>query len=1122
MRKLRNIHSSLNEDNKTGFHNRDVVSGVHRPVTGGNDAPPEVGFPEIKAAAEDAKNKVVGSVKASVGGADKAGNVNINQTQNIYMNGEGGAAAAAGGANPDGLGFFAANWKAFAITAASAAIIAGIVALVKAFNKSIKARYNKVVRTLQRAQNDFTLKKSGLSMAAVLPGVGSKINDWLTRTLTGNWKSKKNTKGNIGLHPFCDQYKEEIANDFRMSQEAFNKIRLAADENGNAPTDSTDSVGPQGESVETKRYNTFREALMSDPLNESMTPEQINESIVAAISAGVGLASLAVKGGAWVINKMKDGKPVPGEGKTVNVTKESTREICYAIIHNYADKYVNMSQVFKELGISSESLADLDKSSVDKLSEILRKYSKPEGNRYTTQYARIKSAYDKMLEHYFKIGDGIITNFVKYSEGKDEKHSNLIVASKEKLQNMWDSQKEFYQNNFSHIIIEIVSCDAYINYLNFILEQVIPVFRTGLAGDADYILDVMPKPGEFYVLRQTLQDGPLPDNTHSDVSGKVGVAKVVGCDEKAKKIKFEMYAALKDNTDYRVDGDGTATIATDDLDFDAYKSDGKNKEVELEYNRWLSMDPIIVDPAMWSPDVKTKMWFRQIADKANEKNKNVTQIVFATTTVDAKNDMYSTAYVVFMDQYEAIRGYNMYKIATPFNLNTFETRLADVKDKDGNSEFQECNDYVTDVVNGQISAIKPESKEIKDIVEFVKALNERSSGDTPTLTENAEKLVEKIKEGIKDINMTAEEFEEKDLLSPKGKLVGKAMLPKNANLPVEVDTESVIPDKDKLIKLYVYTILNSDDKKVYLHILANKGASFAETTCSDSDEDITKALGILDEILHGAKKDDPLFQKLVKKEEPAPAEFQLSQEVGNKLSKNMHDLWQLISVGVNGKFGLNPRQNGATSLNNVRMNVTKPDPFAAEVQFVDMKVKDTKGKELSGVKFAMTVNGDKLILSFGNIKSEVDYKHMPDVTPLKDGVTALLKGVYDEQAKAKKQIVFEHSVISNGNHLDVTRKIDMNMRGWTILSESVYGEYGGAPSKLDDENFVRVLKTKDDCTAFAKSHKNAHLTEGKRETSYSINTPTYSMPIYESVVLVKFDKDNNIVEKINLGKKKIY
>ena len=89
-----------------------------------------------------------------------------------------------------------------------------------------------------------------------------------------------------------------------------------------------------------------------------------------------------------------------------------------------------MQQVFREIGINSQSLADIDTSACDKLTEILKKYQKPEKNSYTKQYGRIEKAYRKMLKHYYAIGDGIISNFVKYSEAKDEKHSNLIVASR--------------------------------------------------------------------------------------------------------------------------------------------------------------------------------------------------------------------------------------------------------------------------------------------------------------------------------------------------------------------------------------------------------------------------------------------------------------------------------------------------------------------------------------------------------------------------------------------------------------------------------------------------------------------------------------------------------------------
>lgn len=625
----------INEDDTTGFYSQNLVNGVNRQVTGGVDAPSPVDLPELK--------NIVNIFK---GKNKNSGDINIEQsiTYNI-----GNASSSSGVA--DGLAFFTNHWKEFAIVAGAAAIIAGIAALVKSMNRTVKIRYNKVVKTLQRAQRDFTIKPDGLNMANVMPGVGLRIFDWVARFWTFNFKAKKHITGNIGLYPFCNQYIDEIATDFRTAQDAFSKIKLASDNEkkdggysseGDADDTEKKKVSDeqtQHESFGVVRYNSFREAFRSDLLNEGVSEENINESALLALSAGITLASLAVRGGAWVVSKMKNGKPVKDSERIVNVTKESTREICYAIINNYADKYVNMKRVFKELGISTESLADLDESSCDKLQKILEKYAKPEKNAYTKQYGRIKNAYDSMLQHYYKIGDGIITNFVTFTESKDEKHANLVTASKEKLQNMWDSQKDFYNNNFSHIMIEITSSNAYISYLNFIIEKVIPVFRTGLAGQADYVLDVMPKKDEYYLLRQTKDQAWLEGGENN--KGKTAIAKVIAYDEKENNIKFELVGLVK--SDYSIESDGYAQIDGNDIDYGAYKENNHIKEDGLPYNKWMSLDPIIL---RWSPEITSLMFTRtkKVNDKSAEqfiyavgdrsKGEDYKKIVFAEIIED--------------------------------------------------------------------------------------------------------------------------------------------------------------------------------------------------------------------------------------------------------------------------------------------------------------------------------------------------------------------------------------------------------------------------------------------------------------------------------------------------------
>ena len=485
--------------------------------------------------------------------------------------------------DPSG-GLAAIPWKQIAIVAGAAGLLAALIALIRKCTKSIKLRFNKSVRTLARMQKDFTLNKKGLDMRAVLPGVGSRLNDFLTRAFSGsmfmnngktgvmgNTKSARQFKdGVIGLYPFCNIYKEEIRNDLTMAQTTFNKIKFAADS-----AENSNNKGNNNESVNGTVYRSFHDAFATERLNESKNG-QVNESAIMALAA---LAPMVIRGGAFIVNKIKDGKADPKEAKTVQVTKQSTREICYAILNNFFEKYISFEQVSKKMGVDIKGLSDIDESTIDKFQAVLKKYQNPDGASVVKQYARVKGAYDKMLGHYLNIGNGIIKNFEKYTKADDEKHENLLVASKEKLQAMWDQQKDQYEHLFPYVLNEIINDGAYAQYIDFIIESVLPVFKTGIAGDADYVLDVMPKEGDYFLLSQTAQGGTI---------GNKAICKITtDYNKDTKNIGMSLVALYKGNTTLTPEGDVEVDEEPENFDTKSYKSD----PIELEYNRFMALDP---------------------------------------------------------------------------------------------------------------------------------------------------------------------------------------------------------------------------------------------------------------------------------------------------------------------------------------------------------------------------------------------------------------------------------------------------------------------------------------------------------------------------------------------------
>lgn len=495
--------------------------------------------------------------------------------------------ADSGSTDPSG-GLLAIPWKQIAIVAGAAGLLAALIALVRKCTKSIKLRFNKSVRTLARMQKDFTISKKGLDMRAVLPGVGSKLNDFITRVFSGsafahngrtrvmgNTKSARKFKdGVIGLYPFCDIYKEEIRNDLAMAQTTFNKIKFAADSADNSSRNNGNANN--NESVNGPVCQSFYEAFASERLNESENG-QVNESVIMALSA---LAPMVIRGGMFIVNKIKDGKADPKETKTVQVTKQSTREICYAILNNFFEKYISFEQVSKKMGVDVKGLSDIDESTIDKFQTVLKKYRNPDGASVVKQYARVKSAYDKMLGHYLNIGNGIIRNFEKYTKAEDEKHENLLVASKEKLQAMWDQQQDQYERLFPYVLNEIINDGAYAQYIDFIIERVLPVFKTGIAGDADYVLDVMPKKGEYFLLSQTAHPGTI---------GNKAICRITSDYNKdTKNIGMSLIALYKGGTDLTPEGNIKLTDNdSDKFDTKAYKA----APIELDYHRFMALDP---------------------------------------------------------------------------------------------------------------------------------------------------------------------------------------------------------------------------------------------------------------------------------------------------------------------------------------------------------------------------------------------------------------------------------------------------------------------------------------------------------------------------------------------------
>ena len=491
------------------------------------------------------------------------------------------------------------------------AVVGGIITTFAVLSKSIKARFRKTARSLYILQKDFGGSPEGLDMNNAFKSQGSRITDILVKVFGFGKKGK----GAIGLVPFVKNYQNEIKRDYMSAAKSFNMISQAGKDQPGA------EIHPQKESFNIPIYKSFREAYNARKLNESAySGEEMNESVVATISSAMLLGKLVYSAGRFIWSKMgKDGKMEPAQA--VQVTKQSTREVCYSIMNCFFAKYFNMEGVSTKLGLDINHLSDIDKSNVDKFKKLVvsMKNEQNDNARVSKMYSRVQKQYNEMLKKYFTIADKVVDNFETYSKkdksGKNkqlsEKEQNLLTSGTEKLRMEISRQHDLYENNFFRVVNAIVASPEYIQYIDFIIENVLPVFETGNAGDADYVLNTMPRKNEYFLVRQTKNATEVPNPDIVDMrNGNVALIMVedvtAGENGGAPIVKFKrigLFKSIEGDAKVKIQEDGTVDYKTIDenkvkLDTKAYAKDVDGKEEgdsqSLEYTKWIAIDPIQV------------------------------------------------------------------------------------------------------------------------------------------------------------------------------------------------------------------------------------------------------------------------------------------------------------------------------------------------------------------------------------------------------------------------------------------------------------------------------------------------------------------------------------------------
>ena len=478
--------------------------------------------------------------------------------------------------------------------------------------KTIKGRFRKTVKTLYKLQKDFGGSEKGLDMNNAFKGQGSRLMDMLMRVFfVGNKNSSKGGTGAIGIIPLVNNYRNELKRDFVDAVKTYNMIATA----GKQPKDLgaiKDSYVPE--------YKSFAEAYKARMLNESAYQREDLYETLTDFIAEANTAKINYSAGKYIMySDDKDGNLKPSQA--VQVTPESTREICYSIMNIFFSKYFNMKNVSKKFGIDVNSLSDIDKSNVDKFTKVIKslKTEQSDNNIASKMFARVENRYKSIVSSYKVIAKKVIENFDKYSRlNKDgetkalsEKDDNLLTSATTKLYEKLKEQIDIYDNNFYRVVNAIIATPEYTKYMKFIIDTVIPVFTTGNAGDADFILDTLPKAGEFFIVRQTRDKNV--SNTSISVDGTAALVKILSIDNKGNNSKSPIVQIQRVGLFKPVEGHEGGQIAINNNGSVDYKSidfktsvildrtafsrevnDNSGDTQTVPYNKWLAIAPVPV------------------------------------------------------------------------------------------------------------------------------------------------------------------------------------------------------------------------------------------------------------------------------------------------------------------------------------------------------------------------------------------------------------------------------------------------------------------------------------------------------------------------------------------------
>ena len=997
--------------------------------------------------------------------------------------GDGGTGDGAADGTGDWWSFFGS--KEFLIGAVA---VAGVIALIKTLGNTIKARFRKCAKVLYRMQKDFGTKENGMDMKAVLPGVGSKIMDWLGM-LWGSKTGKGKNKGALGLRPFVDNYKNELSADYQEARKAFNMIATAGkgvDVKKGEEQTSGKMNNLQSES-QAVVYSSFSEMLKSEPLNEEETA--LNEALGAG--AIVALGSVAIRGGMYLFSKKdKNGNDV-GSAKTVQVTHQSTREICYSILNMFFSKYFNMKAVSEKMGMNVDSLGDIDKSNVDKFAKLAQAMKEEQASgKGSKMYARVEKNYNQMIDAYVRIANNVVNNFETYtknSKGKDgkvktlsEKDSNLLVASVEKLRAEVNRQEDGYRNNFFRVVNAIITSPEYTTYLDFIIKDVIPVFKTGLASDADFVLDIVPKVGEYYILQQTNQQTELADG--DTAKGNVVLARVLGFDQSGEKsknpvINFARVALLKDP--------GTLVLNNNKYDMSSYKEEnldrtafgqarGENADksengdnVELTYNKWMALNPVLAVNVPGDMHEKTpaaaKVYKRTAPSKNGQEKQEQEQYIIINPT-SSESITYNESTTLYEDDEK-----------TPEENNTTDTNNTTNTQQEKTKSSSPVKNVIFVSGNTKTNIEIQANDTTQEKVNAIVTNRDNNMGFTEVSPEEAEQI----------INAVANAKEE------------TAQVQTAENLPEIINKQESANGGESEIGADVI-IKNIDS-------ISN---SIAQQLGTLKIEDFTVTSGTAERVTSKYNNGTIQLKNTVDKQRNFDSVVTFDTGATTKAGKKIYIAAQPRTDNKNITVDLILASGDGTNYDEIKFHGAQKDAYVSLT--APINVQNVKQGIETIVNYYKQYAG-KYTIEESNITVEYDkYFNVAESFMSSFGFNG-----------------------ANKLHVNRTIKAPKSKLTYYALSENAWGD----GSKLDPEKYIKesldaILAKNSTYDEFAKLAKNSHsinFIKIDEDCSYNTALPynryqmlTAANPLYEGLVVVRFDERGKLAEAIRLGVKKIY